>query len=62
MGTARTLPRPLCWVCLFQMGSFVPASSMTFSPADMLFSRVGASDDIASDTSTFMMEMLETAA
>lgn len=45
-----------------QMGSFVPASSATIGLIDRLFSRVGASDDLARGHSTFMVEMVETAA
>ncbi len=44
-----------------QMGSFVPAKSAHIGIVDRLFSRVGASDDIASGRSTFMVEMVETA-
>ncbi|PCI34058.1 MAG: DNA mismatch repair protein MutS [Alphaproteobacteria bacterium] len=45
-----------------QMGSFVPASSAHVGIVDRLFSRVGASDDLARGRSTFMVEMVETAA
>ncbi|HEY8190776.1 MAG TPA: DNA mismatch repair protein MutS, partial [Alphaproteobacteria bacterium] len=45
-----------------QMGSFVPAESATIGLIDRLFSRVGASDDLARGHSTFMVEMVETAA
>ncbi|KAF0701389.1 Aste57867_8091 [Aphanomyces stellatus] len=48
-------------VILAQMGSFVPASSAHIGVVDRLFSRVGAFDDLASDRSTFMIEMQETA-
>ncbi|UCG15364.1 MAG: DNA mismatch repair protein MutS [Phycisphaerales bacterium] len=48
-------------VVLAQTGSFVPAASMTFSPADRIFARVGASDEIARGQSTFMVEMIEAA-
>ena len=47
---------------LAQMGSFVPARSAHIGVADRLFSRVGASDDLARGRSTFMVEMVETAA
>ena len=47
---------------LAQMGSFVPAKSATIGVVDRLFSRVGASDDLARGRSTFMVEMVETAA
>ena len=46
---------------LAQMGSFVPASSAHIGVVDRLFSRVGASDDLAAGRSTFMVEMIETA-
>jgi DNA mismatch repair protein MutS len=45
-----------------QMGSFVPAESARLGIVDRLFSRVGAADDLASGRSTFMVEMVETAA
>ncbi len=45
-----------------QMGSFVPAAHAHIGVVDRLFSRVGASDDIASGRSTFMVEMVEAAA
>ena len=45
-----------------QMGSFVPAQSATIGVVDRLFSRVGAADDLARGRSTFMVEMVETAA
>ncbi|MDF1696502.1 MAG: DNA mismatch repair protein MutS [Saprospiraceae bacterium] len=44
-----------------QMGSFVPAQSATIGIIDKLFTRVGASDNISSGESTFMLEMNETA-
>lgn len=44
-----------------QMGSFIPASSAHIGVADRIFTRVGASDDIARGQSTFMVEMVETA-
>ena len=47
---------------LAQMGSFVPAESASIGVVDRLFSRVGAADDLARGRSTFMVEMLETAA
>jgi DNA mismatch repair protein MutS len=45
-----------------QMGSFVPAESAHIGIVDRLFSRVGAADDLARGRSTFMVEMVETAA
>ncbi|HEY1638955.1 MAG TPA: DNA mismatch repair protein MutS, partial [Rhizomicrobium sp.] len=47
---------------LAQMGSFVPAESAHIGVVDRLFSRVGAADDLARGRSTFMVEMVETAA
>ncbi len=47
---------------LAQMGSFVPAESAHIGAVDRLFSRVGAADDLARGRSTFMVEMVETAA
>ena len=47
---------------LAQMGSFVPARTARIGVVDRLFSRVGASDDLARGRSTFMVEMVETAA
>ena len=46
---------------LAQMGCYVPASSAKIGIVDKVFSRVGASDDLASGRSTFMVEMVETA-
>src|SRR5690606_35533758 len=46
---------------LAQMGSFVPARAARIGVVDRLFSRVGASDDLARGRSTFMVEMVETA-
>lgn len=48
-------------VLMAQIGSFVPASSATIGVADRIFTRVGASDDLASGQSTFMVEMTEVA-
>ena len=47
---------------LAQMGSFVPADAAHIGVIDRLFSRVGAGDDLAAGRSTFMVEMVETAA
>jgi len=51
----------LC-VLMAQAGSFVPARAATIGVVDRLFTRVGASDDLARGQSTFMVEMSETAA
>jgi len=48
-------------VLMAQMGSFVPAEAATIGIADRIFTRVGASDDLASGQSTFMVEMNEVA-
>jgi DNA mismatch repair protein MutS len=48
-------------VLLAQVGSFVPAGEMKLGIVDRIFTRVGASDNIASGESTFMVEMIETA-
>src|SRR5260370_11853501 len=45
-----------------QMGGFVPARAARIGVVDRLFSRVGAADDLARGRSTFMVEMVETAA
>ena len=47
---------------LAQMGAFVPAEAAHIGIVDRLFSRVGAGDDLAAGRSTFMVEMVETAA
>lgn len=44
-----------------QVGSFIPAREAVISPVDRIFTRIGASDDLASGQSTFMMEMNEVA-
>ncbi|HEX4056648.1 MAG TPA: DNA mismatch repair protein MutS [Tepidisphaeraceae bacterium] len=48
-------------VLMAQIGSFVPAKSVTLGLADRLFARIGASDEIHAGQSTFMVEMTETA-
>ena len=48
-------------VLLAHIGSYVPADSAEIGPIDRIFTRIGASDDLASGRSTFMVEMTETA-
>ncbi len=48
-------------VLLAHIGSYVPAHSAEIGPIDRIFTRIGASDDLASGRSTFMVEMTETA-
>jgi DNA mismatch repair protein MutS len=63
MGGKSTFLRQAALVSvLAQSGSFVPASNATVGIVDKLFSRVGASDNLARGRSTFMVEMVETAA
>jgi DNA mismatch repair protein MutS len=63
MGGKSTFLRQNALIALLaQAGSYVPASSATLGLVDRLFSRVGASDNLARGRSTFMVEMVETAA
>ncbi len=63
MGGKSTFLRQNALIAILaQMGSFVPASRAKIGVVDRLFSRVGASDDLARGRSTFMVEMVETAA
>ena len=63
MGGKSTFLRQNALIAILaQMGSYVPADSAHIGVVDRLFSRVGASDDIAHGRSTFMVEMVETAA
>ena len=63
MGGKSTFLRQNALIAILaQMGSFVPAESAHIGIVDRLFSRVGASDDLARGRSTFMVEMVETAA
>jgi len=61
-GKSTYLRQNALLVILAQAGFFVPAASATLGIVDRLFSRVGASDDLAGGRSTFMVEMAETAA
>jgi DNA mismatch repair protein MutS len=63
MGGKSTFLRQAALIAvLAQAGSFVPAARATVGIVDRLFSRVGASDNLARGRSTFMVEMVETAA
>jgi len=63
MGGKSTFLRQNALIAILaQMGSFVPAGSAHLGVIDRLFSRVGAADDLARGRSTFMVEMVETAA
>ena len=61
-GKSTFLRQNALIIILAQMGSFVPAFTATIGIVDRLFSRVGAADDLARGRSTFMVEMVETAA
>ncbi len=61
-GKSTFLRQNALMVVLAQMGSYVPAKSARLGLVDRLFSRVGAADDLARGQSTFMVEMVETAA
>ncbi|MCQ2598917.1 MAG: DNA mismatch repair protein MutS [Alphaproteobacteria bacterium] len=60
-GKSTYLRQNAILVVLAHLGSFVPANSATIGVCDQLFSRVGASDNLAAGQSTFMVEMSETA-
>jgi DNA mismatch repair protein MutS len=62
MGGKSTYMRQTALIVLLaHVGSFVPASLATIGPIDRIFTRIGASDDLAGGRSTFMVEMTETA-
>jgi DNA mismatch repair protein MutS len=62
MGGKSTYMRQAALIVLMaHIGSYVPAESATIGPIDRIFTRIGASDDLASGRSTFMVEMTETA-
>ncbi|MCW8907961.1 MAG: DNA mismatch repair protein MutS, partial [Sedimenticola sp.] len=62
MGGKSTFMRQTALIVLLaHAGSFVPARSARIGPVDRIFSRIGASDDLAGGRSTFMVEMEETA-
>jgi DNA mismatch repair protein MutS len=61
-GKSTYLRQAALIVIMAQMGSFVPARSARLSVVDRVFTRIGASDNLARGRSTFMVEMTETAA
>ena len=62
MGGKSTYMRQVALIVLLaHTGSFVPAQCAQIGPIDQIFTRIGASDDLASNRSTFMVEMSETA-
>lgn len=62
MGGKSTYMRQTALIILLaHIGSFVPAEKAIIGPIDKIFTRIGASDDLASGRSTFMVEMTETA-
>jgi DNA mismatch repair protein MutS len=62
MGGKSTYMRQVALIVLLTyMGSFVPAEKAIIGPIDQIFTRIGASDDLTSGRSTFMVEMTETA-
>jgi DNA mismatch repair protein MutS len=63
MGGKSTFMRQVALITLLAyVGSYVPATSATIGPIDRIFTRIGASDDLAGGRSTFMVEMTESAA
>jgi len=62
MGGKSTYMRQVALITLLaHCGSFVPAKNLYIGPIDKIFTRIGASDDLASGRSTFMVEMTEAA-
>ncbi|KAI5954312.1 hypothetical protein KGF54_002087 [Candida jiufengensis] len=59
-GKSTFLRQNALIVILAQVGSFVPAEKATIGIVDKIFTRIGASDDLYNDLSTFMVEMIET--
>jgi DNA mismatch repair protein MutS len=63
MGGKSTYMRQTALIALLaHIGSYVPADRVVLGPLDRIFTRIGASDDLASGRSTFMVEMTEAAA
>ena len=63
MGGKSTFMRQVALITLLAyVGSYVPAASATIGPIDRIFTRIGATDDLAGGRSTFMVEMTESAA
>ena len=63
MGGKSTYMRQVALIALLaHIGAFVPADSACIGPLDAIYTRIGASDDLASGRSTFMVEMTEAAA
>ncbi len=63
MGGKSTFMRQVALICLLaHVGSFVPSDATELGPLDAIYTRIGASDDLASGRSTFMVEMTEAAA
>jgi DNA mismatch repair protein MutS len=60
-GKSTYLRQTALIIILAQMGSFVPAAEATIGCVDRIYTRVGASDNLARGRSTFMVEMIETA-
>jgi DNA mismatch repair protein MutS len=60
-GKSTYLRQAAMLIILAQMGSFVPAESLRFGLVDRIYTRIGASDNVARGRSTFMVEMTETA-
>ena len=62
MGGKSTYMRQAALIAILaHIGSFVPAARAVIGPLDRIFTRIGASDDLAGGRSTFMVEMVETA-
>src|SRR5690606_11687660 len=60
-GKSTTLRQVAVIMLMAQIGRFVPAREAEVRPADRIFTRIGAHDELHADRSTFMVEMVETA-